>query len=143
MPQHPAALDEEKRDMADTVGSNGERTVFNAVGKPNVPGKLSHSIATGKAKFGTDVIVPNMLHAKYFRSPYAHARVKSIDITKAKAIPGVVDIVTCFDPDMRALGGGSGIGGAGGGGIIDEMGAPMLGDTAHMEDEEVVPPVVS
>jgi CO/xanthine dehydrogenase Mo-binding subunit len=123
--------------MADIAGSNGERKEFIAVGKPNVPGKLSHSIATGKAKFGTDVIVPNMLHAKFMRSPYAHARVKSIDVSKAKAIPGIVEIITCFDPEIKALGGGAGMGGAGGGGIIDELGAPMLSDTAHMEDEEV------
>jgi xanthine dehydrogenase molybdenum-binding subunit len=32
--------------MADIAGSNGEREVFSIVGKPNVPGKLSHSIAT-------------------------------------------------------------------------------------------------
>jgi CO/xanthine dehydrogenase Mo-binding subunit len=76
--------------MADLAGSNGERKVFNVVGKPNIPGRLSYSIATGKAKFGTDVVVPNMLHAKFLRSPYGRARVKSLDIRKAKALPGVL-----------------------------------------------------
>ena len=70
--------------MADLVGSNGERKAFNIVGKPNIPGRLSYSIATGKARFGTDVIVPNMLFAKFLRSPYGRARVKSMDISKAK-----------------------------------------------------------
>jgi CO/xanthine dehydrogenase Mo-binding subunit len=123
--------------MADTAGTNGERKEFNAVGKPNVPGKLSHSIATGKAKFGTDVIVPNMLQAKFLRSPYAHAKVISIDVSKAKAIPGVVDVITWDDPELKALGGGAGIGGAGGVGVVDEMSAPMLDGIAHMEDQEV------
>jgi CO/xanthine dehydrogenase Mo-binding subunit len=123
--------------MADTTGSNGDRKEFFAVGKPNVPGKVSHSLATGSAKFGTDVIVPNMLHAKFLRSPHARAQVKSIDTSKAKALPGVVEIITWDDPEIKALGGGAGIGGAGGGGMIDEMGAPMLDDIADMEDQEV------
>ena len=123
--------------MADIAGSNGDRREFNAVGKANVPGKLSHSIASGKAKFGTDVIVPDMLYAKFLRSPYARARVKSIDASKAKALPGVVEVITWEDPELKALGGGAGMGGAGGGGLLDEMGAPMLDDLADMEDQEV------
>jgi len=42
--------------MADLAGSNGERKAFNIVGKPNIPGRLSHSLATGQAKFGTAVL---------------------------------------------------------------------------------------
>ena len=34
---------------------------------------------TGRAKFGADLIVPNMLFGKVLRSPHAHARIKSID----------------------------------------------------------------
>ncbi|MBP1623965.1 MAG: hypothetical protein H6Q07_1985, partial [Acidobacteria bacterium] len=48
--------------MADLEGSNGQRTEFKAVGRANVPGRLSYTIATGGAKFGTDVVVPDMLH---------------------------------------------------------------------------------
>ena len=44
-----------------------------------------------------------MLHAKFLRSPYAYAVVKSVDISKAKALPGVVDILTWEDPDMKAF----------------------------------------
>ena len=74
--------------MADIAGSNGERKEFSVVGKPNVPGKLSCSLSTGKAKFGTDATLPNMLHAKFLRSPYAYAVVGSVDIGKAKELPG-------------------------------------------------------
>ena len=91
--------------MADLAGVNGQRTDFKVVGKPNIPGWLSWSLATGVAKFGADYVVNNMLHAKYLRSPYANARVKSIDITKAKAIPGVVDILTWKDPELQGPGG--------------------------------------
>jgi CO/xanthine dehydrogenase Mo-binding subunit len=72
---------------------------------------LSWAQATGVAKFGADYSVPDMLHAKFLRSPYANARIKKLDITKAKAIPGVVDIVTWEDPDLKGLGGGGGFGG--------------------------------
>ena len=89
--------------MADIEGSNGQRTEFKAVGRANVPGRLSYTIATGGAKFGTDVVVPNMLHAKFLRSPHGRAKIKSMDISKAKALEGVVDIVTWDDPDIQSM----------------------------------------
>jgi CO/xanthine dehydrogenase Mo-binding subunit len=114
--------------MADTAGTNGERKVFRVVGKPNIPGRLSYSIATGKAKFGTDVVVPDMLFARFLRSPFARARIKSLDISKARALPGVVDIVTWDDPDIKA---------------IPQIDLPLLTDEAEMEDDEVGAVVVA
>jgi CO/xanthine dehydrogenase Mo-binding subunit len=80
--------------MADLAGANGQRENFKVVGKPNLPGKLSYSIATGMAKFGADYVFPDMLHAKFLRSPHANAAVKSVDVAAAKKIPGVVEVVT-------------------------------------------------
>ena len=94
--------------MADLAGINGQREKFRVVGKPNLPGKLSLAQATGVAKFGIDYVVPDMLHAKFLRSPYANARIKSVDTARARAIPGVVDIVTWEDEDLKNLGGGGG-----------------------------------
>jgi CO/xanthine dehydrogenase Mo-binding subunit len=88
--------------MADE-GSNGQRTEFKAVGRANVPGRLSYTIATGRAKFGADAVVPDMLYAKFLRSPYGRARIKSMDLSKAKALEGVVAIVTWDDPDILAM----------------------------------------
>ncbi|MGD0102368.1 MAG: hypothetical protein ABSC60_18720, partial [Acidobacteriota bacterium] len=76
--------------MADLAGVNGTRKDFKVVGKPNLPGVLSWAQATGVAKFGIDYVVPDMLEAKFLRSPYANARIKSVDTKKARAIPGVV-----------------------------------------------------
>ncbi len=73
--------------MADLT-INGNRKDFRVVGKPNLPGRLSRAVATGIAKFGIDYVVPNMLEAKFMRSPYAHARVKSYNKEKAMAVPG-------------------------------------------------------
>ena len=92
--------------MADLEGVNGQRKEFNVVGKPNIPGKLSPALATGVAKFGIDYALPDMLHAKFLRSPYANAQALSVGADKARAIPGVVDIVTWEDEDIKQLNGG-------------------------------------
>jgi CO/xanthine dehydrogenase Mo-binding subunit len=51
----------------------------------------------GEAQFVGDLVVPRMLHGKVLRSPYAHARIRSIDSAAALAIPGVVAILTAAD----------------------------------------------
>mgnify|MGYP000921109080 CR=1 FL=1 len=89
--------------MADLAGVNGQRTEFKVVGKPNLPGPLSYAMATGMAKYGLDHVLPNMLHAKFLRSPYAHARILSVDTSKARALEGVVDILTWEDEDIKNL----------------------------------------
>jgi CO/xanthine dehydrogenase Mo-binding subunit len=108
--------------MGDSAGTDEGRKEFRIVGKPNVPGRLSYALATGKAKFGTDVIVPNMLHAKFLRCPYGRARVKSVDTRKARDLTGVVDIITWEDPEIKGM---------------PQMRVPLLINEADMEDEEV------
>ena len=44
---------------------------------------------TGRANFGADLNLPGMLHGKILRSPYAHARIKSVDVSKALTLEGV------------------------------------------------------
>jgi CO/xanthine dehydrogenase Mo-binding subunit len=65
--------------MPDIAGINGTRKEFKVVGKPNLPGVLSWAQATGVAKFGIDYVVPNMLEAKFLRSPHPNARIKSVN----------------------------------------------------------------
>src|SRR5258708_35166412 len=52
---------------------------------------------TGKAKYVADLIIPGMSEGKFLRSPYAHARIRSIDTTEAEAMPGVLAVVTRKD----------------------------------------------
>ncbi|MDP6068132.1 MAG: xanthine dehydrogenase family protein molybdopterin-binding subunit [Alphaproteobacteria bacterium] len=52
---------------------------------------------TGRAKFGADTALPNMLVGAVLRSPHAHAKIKSIDISKAEAVPGVKAVVSRDD----------------------------------------------
>lgn len=78
----------------DSAGTN-----FKWVGKrtrrPDGPDKV-----TGRARYGDDMIVPGMLHAKILRSPHAHAKILSIDTSKARAFKGVKAVVTSADiPD--------------------------------------------
>ena len=66
---------------------------------------------TGRAKYGADVHMVNMLHGRILRSPHAHALIKSIDTSKAEKLEGVVKIITAKDlpqaPDeMVSLGEG-------------------------------------
>ncbi len=52
---------------------------------------------TGRARFGADVHLPNMLVGKVLRSPHAHARIRSIDASAALALPGVKTVITRDD----------------------------------------------
>jgi CO/xanthine dehydrogenase Mo-binding subunit len=52
---------------------------------------------TGRAKFGADANAPGMLVGKILRSPHAHAKIRSIDTSKAAKLPGVKAIVTRDD----------------------------------------------
>jgi CO/xanthine dehydrogenase Mo-binding subunit len=51
----------------------------------------------GAAKYGADIQLSGMLHGKVLRSPYAHARIKGIDTSKAEALTGVTAVVTSKD----------------------------------------------
>src|SRR5579872_6855659 len=52
---------------------------------------------TGRAMFGADMVMPGMLWGKVKRSPHAHARIISIDASKALALPGVKAVITAAD----------------------------------------------
>jgi xanthine dehydrogenase molybdenum-binding subunit len=53
--------------------------------------------ATGRARFGPDTDLPRLLHGAMLRSPHAHARILSIDTSRAEAYPGVHAVVTAGD----------------------------------------------
>jgi CO/xanthine dehydrogenase Mo-binding subunit len=70
---------------------------------------------TGRAQYGADLNLPNQIYGKVLRSPHAHARIKSIDVSRASAMPGVH--VICGRDFEEAEHGE--IGGEGGGDISD------------------------
>ncbi|MDO4479392.1 MAG: molybdopterin-dependent oxidoreductase [Lachnospiraceae bacterium] len=73
---------------------------FDVVGKA-FPRKDAYDKVTGRAKYVADLRMPDLLYGKILHSPVAHARITHIDTTKAKALPGVVCVVTYEDvPDI-------------------------------------------
>src|ERR1700761_2210493 len=52
---------------------------------------------TGRAAFAADTTMPGMIWGKVLRSPHAHARIRSIDTSKAEKLPGVKAVVTAKD----------------------------------------------
>jgi len=53
----------------------------------------------GRAKYTADLIRPDLLAGRIFRSPYAHAEILEVDVTAAARLPGVKAIVTGADCD--------------------------------------------
>jgi len=74
--------------------------MFNSVGtRPLRPDGVDK--VTGRARYGADFNMPGQLVARVLRSPHAHARIKSINTTRAEALKGVKAIVTAADlPDL-------------------------------------------
>jgi carbon-monoxide dehydrogenase large subunit len=60
---------------------------------------------TGKGRYTDDIVLPGMLHAYIIRSPYAHAKIVSIDTAEAEAMDGVVKIYTGKDIAESGIGG--------------------------------------
>jgi 4-hydroxybenzoyl-CoA reductase subunit alpha len=73
---------------------------FRVVGKENRKVD-SLSKATGEAIYTDDIQLPGMLHAKMLRSPHPHARILSVDTSKAEALPGVVGVLVGAELPIR------------------------------------------
>ena len=73
---------------------------LNIIGK-RVPLVDALKKTTGEGFYTDDIKLPGMLICKILRSPYAHARVKSIDVSKAEALDGVYAVVTGDEPGAQ------------------------------------------
>jgi len=73
-----------------------DRRSFSVVGK-SVARVDGVDKVTGKARYAGDLVIPGMIEGKFLRSPYAHARICSIDTREAQALPSVVAILTSKD----------------------------------------------
>ena len=69
---------------------------FKYIGK-RVPRADAYVKVTGRAEFVGDIELPRMLVGKIVRSPYAHARIVSIDTSEAEKVPGVAAVLTSAD----------------------------------------------
>jgi carbon-monoxide dehydrogenase large subunit len=62
-----------------------------AIGR-SIPRPNARRLLLGKGRFVDDKVLPRMLHAAFVRSPYAHARILSVDLAAARAAPGVIAV---------------------------------------------------
>src|SRR5580693_7174973 len=60
-------------------------------------------ILTGAGRYVDDIKLPGMLHAAFARSPLAHGRVLSVDVSAAQALPGVVAVLTGADLEAMTV----------------------------------------
>ena len=72
------------------------KSEFTIIGQP-LPKVDAWAKVTGDTKFADDLVLPRMAYGKLLRSPHAHALIRSIDTTRARAVPGVYAVITGFD----------------------------------------------
>lgn len=72
-----------------------------------IPRSDGYEKASGQAKFADDITLkrqfPDMVYMKILKSPYPHARIRSVDTSKAGALPGVAGILKYSDPEVVKL----------------------------------------
>src|SRR6266851_4949087 len=69
---------------------------YKIIGTPR-PKVDAYAKVTGRALFADDIMLPRMLYGRLLRSPYPHARILSIDTSRAQALPGVLAVITGAD----------------------------------------------
>jgi len=93
------------QDMKDagmyTVGADKSGIEYTEIGKRGVRRIDGYAKASGKAVYTSDVQIPGMLYAKVMRSPYAHARILSMDTSMAEKLPGVRTVMRYDDPEIK------------------------------------------
>lgn len=86
---------------AELTGVAGQESTYKVIGTRPIRQDGVDKV-TGRAQFGADVRLPGMLYGAVLRSPHAHARILSIDTSRAEAHPGVRAVVTAdVLPDLE------------------------------------------
>ena len=75
---------------------------FNAIGNRDIRRLDGYEKASGKAIYCRDIQLPGMLYAKILHSPYAHAKIKRMDTSKAEKLPGVRYMLRYDDPEIES-----------------------------------------
>lgn len=82
------------------LGNESEKRTYRVIGTRPIRHDGVDKV-TGRALYGADIRLPGMLYGAVLRSPHAHARIRSIDTSRAEALPGVKAVVTAADlPDL-------------------------------------------
>ena len=76
---------------------------FRVVGKP-LPRLDGGETVSGRAAYTVDVLLPGMLHAKLFRSSLPHAKIRRLDVSRARRLTGVAAVLTAADVPRERFG---------------------------------------
>src|SRR5512132_3259988 len=88
--------------MTTDVSVEENKDVYGVIGKTPLRHDGTDKV-TGRAQYGADIHLPGMLYGAMLRSPHAHARILSIDTSKAESYPGVKAVGTAKDlPDVES-----------------------------------------
>ena len=101
---------------------------YGNIGRRGVRRLDGYEKASGRAVYTIDLQLPGMLYAKFLTSPYPHAKIKTMDTSKAEAFPGVRAILRYDDPELPSL--------ADLGGHVPNA-IPVLPKVAYFQGEEV------
>jgi carbon-monoxide dehydrogenase large subunit len=80
--------------------TSDDRQVLSVLDRPNsyigksVPRPNLDRLMQGRGQYVSDIVLPRMAHVVFVRSPHAHARIAALDVAAAKAMPGVIAVVT-------------------------------------------------
>ncbi len=85
------------------VSSGEAAAAFSVIGKP-IPKRDGQEKVTGFTQYLHDLTVPRMLHGAIFRTRFPHARIRRIDTSRARALPGVVTVITAEDVEQQPIG---------------------------------------
>jgi CO/xanthine dehydrogenase Mo-binding subunit/aerobic-type carbon monoxide dehydrogenase small subunit (CoxS/CutS family) len=92
------------KNAAGSISDKEQLEVFGSVGR-SVIKKDAIEKVIGRTCFAADIKMPGMLYAKVLRSPCVHARLKKIDVSKARSLDGVITILTHEDiPGVNTFG---------------------------------------
>src|SRR5262245_51146413 len=103
LPLHRLCQNHRSREVRGRAPCRGRGTVNEIVPAHNIgsyvpvvdgPDKVS-----GRAKYTADLIAPELLAGRIFRSPYSHGEILEVDVSEASRLPGVKAIVTGADCD--------------------------------------------
>lgn len=78
--------------------------LYKVIGQ-SIPRKDARAKVLGEARYTEDLSLPGMIYGKVLRSPHPHARIRSINTSRARACPGVVAVLTAQDiPGANSIG---------------------------------------
>jgi CO/xanthine dehydrogenase Mo-binding subunit len=125
-------MNEEKRKISELLDNTRADKYpldkYDSIGKRGVRRLDGYEKASGRALYTIDINLQGMIYAKFLTSPYPHAKIKSMNTSKAESYPGVRAVLRYDDPEIPSL--------ANLGGHVPNS-VTVFPNTAYFQGEEV------